>query len=197
MIKVIIESAEDEITDALNINDPSRTETRNTLLRKEFAKFRKAVEPKITTSGEMHYKHYTTLQQAFDLLGAEWERLSNYFKNYGKCDLVWRQVIGYLQLSLPAVDRFAFARAFDDDRTVVYKQGNGSFPNISSGNEDLSGLGFEDAIWLRPRPRKCWDDATCGRLDLIWKSHVEQKLQTCRTYSAAEADAGRVCNLLE
>ncbi len=147
LIKAIKDSTDEEITDALTINDPNRTVTHNTLLRKEFAKFRRAVKPKIKTSGEMHYEHYTTLMQAFDLLYTEWKTLSNNYTNYDKCDLACQQVIGYLQRSLPAVDRFAFARAFEDaERIVNYKYDNGSFPNISFGSEELAGLGFVAAI---------------------------------------------------
>ncbi len=156
LIAIIKKSSAADIAEALTINDPDRVVTRNTELRKELAKFRRAIEPKITTSGEMHYKHYTTLQQAFYLLRKEWGALSNDYKDFDKCNLVWRQVIGYLQRSLPAVDRFAFARGFDDgERTVKYKYGNCSFPNISSGGEDLSRLGFEDVIYALSLPYAC------------------------------------------
>ncbi len=196
LIKVIKDSTDDEITDALNINDTILTVTRNTPLRKELAKFRRAVQPK--TEG-MHYEHYTTLMQAFDLLYNEWKALSNGYKNHSKCDLVWRQVIGYLQRSLPAVDRFAFARGFNDaDRTVNYKSGKDSFPNISFGCEDLSDLGFDNAIFALQRPSisnysRIADLAASGL-----KATCEKKFQSLQNLcSAAPPAPGQMFNVLE
>src|SRR3990167_5934671 len=151
LFKIIKESSAADITEALNINDLNRTTTRNTPLRVALAQFRKAVAPKESITVGMHYKHYTTLQQAFDLLDDGWKALSDNYTNYDKCRLVWRQIIGYLQLSLPAVDRFGFARAFEDkERTLNFKYDNGSsFPDLTSadGGQGLSGLGVDHAIF--------------------------------------------------
>ena len=59
--------------------------------------FRKAIKPKRKTVG-MHYDHYTTLMQAFDLLASEWKELSANETNYDKCRVVYRQIMGILQL---------------------------------------------------------------------------------------------------
>lgn len=143
----IKESSVADINDALSISDPNRTVTLNTPLRAALVKFRKAVKPKTKITVGMHYEHYTTFIQALDLLSDEWIALSNNDTYYDKCRLVWRQIIGYLQRSLPAVDRFAFARAFDDEeRTANFKYDRGSYPDTSSDDLDLSGLGFDDAI---------------------------------------------------
>jgi hypothetical protein len=148
MFEIIKNSSAADILEALNINDLNREATRNTPLRKEFAKFRRAVSPKRKAVG-MHYEHYTTLIQALELLNDEWQALSHNYTNYDKCRLVWRQIIGFLQLRLPGVDRFAFARAFDDEaRTVSYKYDAGSFPDAPAAGElVLSGLGFDEAIF--------------------------------------------------
>ena len=148
LINLIKESPPADIKAALNkeMNHQSQ-------LRDAFIAFRNAVKPKIKTEG-MHYEHYTTLLQAFDLLYDEWEALSNHSANYDKCYLVWRQIIGYLQRSLPAVDRFAFARVFDDDeRTPDFKYDRGSFPDVAAGDLGLSGLGFDEAIFGRAAVR--------------------------------------------
>lgn len=95
-----------------------------TALRDALVAFRDAVRPKKKTVG-MHYEHYTTLQQAFDLLYKEWKELSSNYTNYYKCDLIWRQIIDYLKESLPAVDRLQF------------KYGNGSNPDSRDAEGDL------------------------------------------------------------
>ena len=76
----------------------------------------------------------------------EWGYLINK-GNFDKCNLVWRQVIGYLQRGLPAVDRFAFARGLyievnnaELERKFEFKGGRSSFPD-TGGSE--FGLGFE------------------------------------------------------
>ena len=116
--------------------------------------FRKAIKPKRKTVG-MHYDHYTTLMQAFDLLASEWKELSANETNYDKCSVVWRQIIGILQLEgLPAVDRMGFARAFEDKiRTLNYKYDEAnSFPDAAvpgdvDGESRRCGVGFDDAIF--------------------------------------------------
>jgi hypothetical protein len=152
----------------------------------------------------MHYEHYTTLQQAFDLLSdeAEWKELTDNYTNYYKVGLIWWQVIGYLELKgLPGVDRFAFARAFDDEeRTTQCKYDeNGSFPDYGDAVRDseFSGLGFDDAIfgWEGLTARVALECEAGGS----WKTHVEQKCQTYRTYAATATveTSDRVCNLLK
>jgi len=151
LYSIIKKSSLADITEALNINDPNRDVTRNTPLRIEFAKFRRAVQPKRKTAGQMHYEHYTTLQQAFDLLYSELEELTDNYINYEKIYLIFRQIIGYLELKgLPAVDRFGLARAFnDEERTAGFKYAEGSFPDCVDGaaDLDLTGLGFGEWIF--------------------------------------------------
>ena len=143
LFDIIKQSSPDDIRAAL-----AKDMAHDSTLRHAMYDFRDAVRPKKKTVG-MHYEHYTTLQQAFDLLYKEWKELSSSYTNYDKCDLVWRQIIGYLKRSLPAVDRFAFARAFDDEkRTLQFKYGKGSYPDCrdAAGDLDLTGLGFDNGI---------------------------------------------------
>ncbi len=108
---------------------------------------------KLKRNAVMHYEHYTTLMQAFDLRFKRWAELSNNYSNYDKCDFLWGRIIWPLQYNLPAIDRFPFARAFDDEeRTVDFKYGNGgTFPDaqVNAGPDFIEGdFGF--AIYGRP-----------------------------------------------
>ena len=203
LFEMIKKSSVEDIAEALNINDLNRTATRNTSHRVALAQFRKVVTPQESINVGMHYKHYTTLSQAFDLLDSEWEALSDNNTNYDKCRLVWRQIIGYLQRSLPAVDRFAFARAFDDEeRTLNFKYANGSFPDVThTGDFDLTGLGFDEGIFGRALfalPALAWRLAGAAPGVREFETHVEQKLQTCRTYATtANSEMARMHDCLK
>ncbi len=148
LIDTIKKAKAEDIKAALN-----KDMTHESTLRDALIAFRKAIKPKRKTVG-MHYDHYTTLMQAFDLLVSEWNELSANDTNYDKCRLVWRQIIGILQLEgLPAIDRIGFARAFEDKlRTLNYKYDEAnSFPDappaVVDGELNLSGLGFDEAIF--------------------------------------------------
>lgn len=143
LIDIIKQSSAEDILAALNKDMTNKSALRDALIQ-----FREAVKlPEKITVG-MHYKHYTTLIQALNLLYDEWKKLSNNGTNYDKCRLVWRQIIGYLQRGLPAVDRFAFARAFDDgERTLNFKYDRGSFPDTPCGCVELTGVGVDEAIF--------------------------------------------------
>lgn len=150
LFKIIIESSAADITEALNINNTNRTVTRNTPLRTALAKFRNATKAKKSVKDGMHYEHYTTLQQAFDLFDSKWRKLSNNYRDYDKCRLVWRQIIGWLQRSLPRIDRFEFAGAFKyNGRTTTYIWDKSAcFPDgVLEGNSSFDSLGFDQAIY--------------------------------------------------
>ena len=150
LFNLIKQSPAADITEALDINNPNREVTRNTPLRAEFAKFRRAVRVPTKKAAGMQYEHYTTLMQAFDLLfdEREWKELSSNYTDYDKCYLAWQQIIGRLMDGLPHTGRFGFARAFQDDkRTLSYKYApDNSFPDASSDG-GLTGLGFDFAIF--------------------------------------------------
>jgi hypothetical protein len=138
LIEIIKSSSPADVTAILN-NDMTHEST----LRDALIQFRTDHTPGVLIKPRMHY-NYNTLQSAFDLLYEEWNMLSNNHTNYDKCDLVAICVIGYLQRSLPAVDRFAFARAFaDKERTLNFKYAAGVFPDTTS---DLP-LGISNLIY--------------------------------------------------
>ena len=151
LIELIKNSSAKDVTAALHKDMEHDSNLRDALIQ-----FRKDVNLSIVKKPQMHY-NYQTIIHALEIFDREWDNLYRASgNNYDKCDLVWRQVIGYLQRGLPAVDRFAFARGLYDlvenkmkmslERNVEYKYGNGSFPDTSSG-EDLAGLGFDYGIW--------------------------------------------------
>lgn len=187
LFKIIKYSSTADINEALNINDPSRTVTRTTPLRAALAEFRKAVKPKKMVKVGMHYQHYTTLIQAFDLLSDQRNtHMNSDYECQRKLDLIWRQVIGYLQRGLPAVDRFVFARAFHDtERTTSFLFNNGSYPDSSSDDLNLVGLGFDEAILGSQSPKGPY-----GVLDAAhnFKTHVEKKLQIGRNYGSSQSN---------
>jgi hypothetical protein len=193
LIEIIKGSANNDVTAAL-LKDMSH----GSLLRDALCNFRDDVRPKEVTQPEMHY-NYQRLIYAFNLLDREWTKLNN-GNNYDKCDLVWRQVIGYLQRGLPAVDRFAFAKGLYDlvenhgpvVRNTDFKYGGGSFSDTLKGDSDFSGVGFDYGIDGRAAAhgvRRGWHAD-------YYKLYVEQKHQTCRTYAATPNKENSVCNLL-
>lgn len=200
LIDIIKNAEPDDIKAALN-----KDMTNDSTLCLALKEFRKAIKPKGKFVG-MHYDHYTTLMQAFDLLDSEWKELSDNFTNFDKCNLVWRQIIGILQLEgLPTIDRIGFARAFEDKlRTLNYKYDEAnSFPDAPRAIDDaeelnLSGLGFDEAIFGGRRDR-VWARAAGPARG--WKTHVEQKLRACGTYAetaaATSTTSDRVHNLLK
>ena len=76
----ILKNAEVDDVKAALAKDMTNTSTLCLALKE----FRKAIKPKRKTVG-MHYDHYTTLMQAFDLLVSEWKELSANDTNYDKC----------------------------------------------------------------------------------------------------------------
>jgi hypothetical protein len=119
------------------------------LLRDALIQFRKDVSPGVLKC----IITIPTLIHAFAIFNWEWDNLYQASgNNYDKCNLVWRQVIGYLQRSLSAVDRFAFARLHDLvenkkqlERKIAHKYSDGSFPDSSL----FGSLGFDYAIACR------------------------------------------------
>lgn len=175
--------------------------THESNLRDALIKFRSDHAPGKLIKPRMHY-NYKTLEQAFNLLYDEWNSLSNNDSNYDKCDFVARLVIGYLQRGLPAIDRIAFARAFaDKERTLNFKYVRGRFPDTSAVALPGDSLGFSHFIY--GGGRRCFGSGRglCSVVAVFrrfFKIHVEQKLQTYRTYTDTPASArcSRVCDLL-
>jgi hypothetical protein len=149
LMDIIKNSSDEDIKNALG------KKNNDSLFCKEIIKFRDAVRPGIITEPHMHY-NYQTLIHAFYLFDKEWNYLDR-----NKRNLFWRQVIGYLQRSLPAVDRFIFAKAslyelvercLTLERTSVCMSLSRVFPSCSAGDADCTGLGFDVGIY------GYWDD---------------------------------------
>lgn len=158
LIGIIKAATPADVTAALNKDMKHPSELRDALMQ-----FRKDVSSGTVKKPQMHY-NYQTLIRALEIYDREWNSLYRASgNNYDKCDLVWRQVIGYLQRSLPAVDRFAFARGHYDlvenkkplERKTDYKYDNGSFPAISPTDSSLTGLGFDYGIYVGVGGRRC------------------------------------------
>lgn len=158
LIDIIKASSWDAISAALN-----KEMNRESKLRDALMQFRQEVTPGTVTRPRMHY-HYPTLLHAFEIFYREWNDLEEDVGCGGgprpKCDLVWRQVIGYLQRGLPAVDRFAFARGLYDivenkapiERVIGE---SGSFwPSAAAVDSDFVGLGFDYGISSGGRAEK-------------------------------------------
>ena len=144
LIQQIINASDSEVTAALN-----KSQDLNIPLCKALKEFRDVVRPPEQQTTGLHYNHYTTILQVLDLLDNRWQSLSKNYKNYARCDLVWRQVFGFLARSLSFPERCALARACqDNEQTLVCKYNNQqSFPESCDRSSEAVGLGFDFAIF--------------------------------------------------
>ena len=186
LFTIIKNSSAADVTAALNKDFDHDNE-----LNRALNAFRETHAPRIIRTPRLHYNH-KTLEQAFTLLDKEWGAFSANYTNYDKCRLVYRQIIGYLQLTLPGIDRIAFARAFQDKmRTLEFIWGGGRFPDTRLGGWE-AGLDFGEYIWPREFYNHRWWPmllgGQAGTLARI-KIHIEQKFQLYRT-DAANAVSG-------
>ncbi|HLB43469.1 MAG TPA: hypothetical protein VJN02_11615 [Gammaproteobacteria bacterium] len=91
----------------------------------------------------------------FKLLNDEWNNLSNHGNNGDKCDLIWQQLIGFIERRLSAVDRQAFAQDVETitslhvmKRSLAYNYeyaNQNEFPR-SDIDSSHDGLGFDFAV---------------------------------------------------
>lgn len=174
----------------------------------ELIQFRKDWAPKVLTKPCMHY-NYASLQHAFELLDREWDNLykaSN--DNYDKIRLVWRQLIGFEMRRLPGIDRCVMAQGLYyviDKKEVVGRSyalreagmAGPSFP-VTTTDDSIDGLGGDFSVDMFGEQGCESVVAGAGRgAGQPWKTYVEQKLQTCRTYAARPNSAAEsVCNNL-
>ena len=201
LIELIRKATPEQVTALLN-----KDMTGDNELCKAFIQFCKDWAPKVLTKPCMHY-NYASLQHAFELLDREWDNLykaSN--DNYDKIRLMWRQLIGFEMRRLPGIDRCVMAQGLYyviDKKEVVARsyalRGTGvagSFP-VTTTDDSIDGLGGDFSVdifggWREEGcvTRLCWFRAG-------WKTYVEQKLQTCRTYATRPySSAEPVCNNL-
>lgn len=158
LFDIIKQASFDDVTAALTKNMAHESQLRDALIE-----FRHTVKHKSNNTG-LHYEHYTTLAQAFDLLCDEWNALINNNIGYAKCYLICRQVIGYLQRGLPFIDRCAFARAFaDTERRLELKYPNAVYLSCDADDTSLTGLGFDMFIYGRLADRISGYQCTAAR----------------------------------
>ena len=152
LIKTIKQSLAKDVTAELATgknHDPSY----KSALRDELEKFRKVFAPCTKKTPEEQFAYisfiYMSLLEAFKVYAAEWNNLDD-----DKCRLVWRQLIGFIERRLPAVDRQAFAQDVDTIkslsemvRSMHYKHDpQNEFPRTEIDDATHSGLGFDSGV---------------------------------------------------
>jgi hypothetical protein len=195
LMTIILKSSNEDVTAALACNMEHASDLRDAL-----AEFRKAFAPRVITEG-MHF-NYQNLYHAFDIYVGKFDNLRSKGCDYDKCDLFWRQVIGYIQRGLPACDRQAFAQGIycivaggeKLQRKFDFRFGGGPFP-VTAGDKSFDGLGYKDAVGggRSMGGQKAKPDV----LRSVWKAYVEQKHQTCKTYALGARRSTLVCNFLK
>jgi hypothetical protein len=196
LLDLIIQSSPEDITAALQHKLSAESP-----LYKAFQKFRAHFTPGKMTVG-MHF-NYQDLLNAFGAFDQKWAKLCDE-NNFEKNILFCRQVIGFIQRNLPAVDRQVFAQGLFEvaaektksQRSFKFKGNQGDFP-VTAGDVSCTGLGFDYCALAMPITGVVLPCALDGYS--AWKMYVEQKkLQTCSTYAAtARREVVSVCNLLK
>ena len=143
LIDIIKQSSAQDVTAALNKNMEHESVLRDALIQ-----FRHDFKPGVMKKPGMHFK-YKDLIHAFDIYDREFDHLAN-GNNYDKCRLFCRQVIGYEMRNLPARDRQIFAQSLYNvvngekpSRSCEFKNDKGHYFPVASGDDSLSGLGFD------------------------------------------------------
>jgi hypothetical protein len=156
LIDTLMAATPEDVTAALNLDF-----NRESALRDVIAQFRKDFTPGSITSG-MHF-NYLHLLRAFEVYGQKYDDLyKSGGDDYDKLRLFSRQVIGFIQRSLPAIDRMVFAEGLSDvvenkakiERSFKFKNDNADFPS-TAGDSSCSGLGYEYCAGSVARARRC------------------------------------------
>jgi hypothetical protein len=144
LIDTLMAATLEDVTAALNLDF-----NHESVLRDVLAQFRKDFTPGTITRG-MHF-NYLHLLRAFEVYEQKYDDLYKSGGNdYDKLRLFSRQVIGFIQRSLPAIDRMVFAQGLYDvvenkakiERSFKFKYDNADFP-VTAGDSSCSGLGYE------------------------------------------------------
>jgi hypothetical protein len=124
--------------------------THDSALRDVLTQFRKDFTPLTITVG-MHF-NYKHLLHACEVYNQNFDILHSYGHNYDNNRLFCCQVIGFIQRSLPAIDRMMFAQGLDNveeemnaeiKRSFQFKFSTPNFPVTVPDHSSLSGLGFD------------------------------------------------------
>lgn len=186
----------------------SKDMTHESVLRDAVIQFREDFAPGVLIKPRMHF-NYPSMQHAFDKLRDEWDNLYRASgNNYIKLRILWRLLTGFEMRRFPGVDRCAMAQGLyyiaeqneELARSYKFKNDDGDFP-ITPVDDSLDGLGGDFAVddigGAGGARLPGSTDRLAGLLARIFKNHVEQKLQTYRTYAAtASNENSRVCDLL-
>jgi hypothetical protein len=122
--------------------------THDSALRDILIQFRKDFTPDTITVG-MHF-NYQHLLHAVAVYNQCFDILHSYGHKYDKNRLFCCQVIGFIQRSLPAIDRMIFAQGFYNvsvenagiKRSFKFKDHDFNFP-VTAGDYSFHGLGFD------------------------------------------------------
>lgn len=170
LFQIIKDSSSQDIEEELKIHnfDPDYQGTipkkDKITLRQALEMFRKHFDSREILNG-VHF-NYANLLEAMRILKFECQYGGVWWGSdkdrYKKCDLFWRQVIGYIQRALPACDRQALAQdftkiahdekelepsfKFNHDNYALHFYGISSYP-VTAGDQSRQGLGYEFAIW--------------------------------------------------
>lgn len=196
LIDIIKQASAEEVAAELATGD-QYDKTYQSSLRDALNQFREEkLDPKVRviTKPRMHC-NYKNLTHAYELLDAKWDNLK-VGNNFDKIYLVSQQMIGLLELiELPAYERYIFAKGQVDEaiagkkieRSFKYKYGSGEFPGYDVSLINFhSGVGFDSFVSIFGALASV--PVLCGRTQRVaarlYKTYVEQKQQTCRTYAA-------------
>ncbi len=185
ILNAIASSNDADVRQALALQQPN-----DTALWRALEQFRQDVTARSQQERIFNPKH---LLKAFELYDEKFNGWS-----WNQRDLFWRQVIGYIQRFLPAniaqdVAQGLYSCVEEKEksrRSLHFRVGGGAIYPF---------LGFEYAcaccVWdgrAMGGGLGCW----VGREGAVfWKTYVEKKHETCRTYATPRAD-DRVCDLL-
>jgi hypothetical protein len=133
--------------------------------------------------------NYQNLIHAYSMLDTEWDNLKE-GNSYDKHRLVSRQITGLIHLTeLLAFERCIFAndqvehatKGNKIERSFKYKNDSGAFPDYDKSLFfSHSGVGFGSFVSMWGR--RAYEGGAVSVS--IYKTYVDQKLQTCRTYAA-------------
>ena len=143
LLDTLIQASPQDVAAALNSDM-----THQSALSDVLTHFRNEFTPNTITVG-MHF-NYLHLLRAFEVFEQKIDRLRD-GNNYDKNRIFCRQVIGFIQRSLPAIDRMVFAQGLDDvvlqnakiKRSYQLAANIYQFPATTSDYSSRNGLGFE------------------------------------------------------
>jgi hypothetical protein len=174
LLNILFESNSDDVTAALECDMNYKSK-----LSAALVKFRVDFSPRVIKEGMVF--NYNNLWHALDLYNLHYESLKNSENSYEKCNVFWRQVIGYIQRGLPACDRQAFNhglnRVVSDGGKLRQRKFEGGFLYgnikpfpVTAGDTSVSGLGYEEAYSELTLSLGSWRSFSS-----LWKEYIKLK----------------------